>query len=101
MEDAHPSVSDLMDRLAALKPTSITVDAIGPGRMLLAAMQTAGLPARALEKRPRPSLPEVTRAEELSRTLDKMRHEMELKDQELRLLREHQKHLHTLIERLD
>jgi hypothetical protein len=100
-EDTYPSVAEFMERIAALKPASITVDAGGTGRMLIAAMQTRGLPATALEKRPRPVLSEIQRIEELSREVKDLKATAEARDLETRLLREHQRQLRILIDRLE
>jgi hypothetical protein len=101
LEDSAESLSEFIDRLASLKPTGIKVDTGGTGRVLLAALLSRGLPATPLEKRERPSLPEITRAEELSREVTALKATAEARDLETRLLREHQRQLRILIDRLE
>lgn len=101
MAPMAPSVSGLGDALLALKPTSVTVDAAGIGRVVLASLQTRGLPAKALEKQPRPTLSEVSRVTELSREIEDLKRVHELREQELEHLRAYQRDIRVLIERLD
>ena len=100
-EDIQPSVAEFMDRLEQLRPASISVDTGGAGRMLLAALQTRGLPAHALEKRPRPTLPEITHAEALSKQVEELKQKSEKDERELKLLRDYQRDIRVLINRLD
>lgn len=95
------AVATLAALLEQLKPTEISVDASCGGRVVLAALQARGLPAHALEKRPRPTLPEVAQAEAASREAIALKAELEETKRELRHLREYREHIGKLIERLD
>ncbi len=102
-DDPAFSVATASDAVMALKPTSVLVDCGGSGigRVLLASLQAKGLPAKALEKRERPSLLEVSRVTELTRELKDAQHEAELLKLELKMLREYQRDIRVLINRLD
>ena len=100
-EDPAFSVAAVGDALLALQPASVLVDAAGIGRVVLASLQARGLPAKALEKRPRPTLPEIQRCEELSQQITKLKHELELAEKDLHHLRTYQRDIRVLIERLD
>jgi hypothetical protein len=95
------SSEQLGDALVLLAPTRIEVDCGGMGRVLLASLQARGLPAVALEKRPRPVLAEVQRIEELSREVDRLKHEAELRERDLIHLRDYQRDVRILIGRLE
>ncbi len=96
------TVEAIAESMVQLKPTTLTVDLADPlGRVLLASLQARGLPAQALEKRPRPVLAEVQRIEELSRDVERLKREAELHELELRHLREYQQDVRILIQRLD
>jgi len=100
--DDGVTVEQIADAMRALKPATIKVDCSGYGQHVLRDLQQLhGIPATALEKRERPQLLEVQRISELSAELAKQKAEREQQDLELRLLREHQKQLRILIERLD
>ena len=91
-------VAEAMHRLGA---TSIAVDTAGIGRVLLASLQARGLPAVALEKRPRPVLAEVQRIEELSSALSKLQKQFDEQALELKFQREYRRDIQILIGRLD
>lgn len=100
-EEGIPSeqYADAMQRLA---PASIAVDMGGAlGRLVLASLQARGLPATALEKRPRPALPELQRIEELSKAISGLQGDLETARLELRLLREYKHDVQILIARLE
>lgn len=100
-EDGQPieAIAEAMHRLA---PASIAVDLAGPaGRVVLASLQARGLPATALEKRPRPVLAEVQRIEELCREKDALHATVEMQKLEIKLLREYRDDVRILIQRLD
>lgn len=100
-EDGEPieAIAEAMHRLA---PASIQVDLGGSaGRVVLAALQARGIAATALEKRPRPTLPEVQRIEDLSRTLAETQALLADQELELKLLREYRDDVRILIQRLD
>ncbi len=101
MEDGR-TVESIAESMVQLKPTTIAVDMAGPlGRVLLASLQARGLPAVALEKRPRPVLGEVMRIEELSAALNKLQAQHAEQALELKFLREYRSDIRVLIERLD
>lgn len=86
----------------ALKPATVQVDCGGGiGRTLLASLQSRGIPATALEKRPRPTLPEVQRAEEESRKAAALKDELQQCQREKGLLQDHLRDLRILIAKLD
>lgn len=95
------TVEQIAACLLQLKPASIDVDCAGPGRVVLASLQAKGLPAKALEKRPRPTLPDVERAEAESRRAAALKTELEQCEREKKLLEESLRLLRILIERLD
>ena len=100
-EDGEP-IEAIAEAMVRLGPASIAVDLAGSaGRVVLASLQARGLPATALEKRPRPTLPEIQRAEDLSRVVDGLRADLEDRDLELKLLREYRDDVRILIQRLD
>lgn len=100
-DDPAFSVEAVTEALIRLNPATIQVDAAGIGRVVLASLQARGLGAVALEKRPRPVLAEVQRIEELSKEVDRLRHEAELRERDLMHLREYRADIRTLIKRLD
>lgn len=100
-DDPGFSVAAVGDALLALKPTSVLVDTAGIGRVVLASLQARGLPAKALEKRPRPTLPEIQRCEELSAQITRLKHELELAEMDRKHLQAYQRDIRVLIERLD
>lgn len=101
------TVEAYAEAVQMLKPASVQVDCggAGLGRVLLASLQARGIPATALEKRPRPTLPEVLRIEELSQQLSSANRELEERKQsdslELKLLREYKRDVQILIGRLE
>lgn len=95
------TVEAYVEAVRALNPKTVQVDCWGIGRTLLESLQAKGIDAHALEKRPRPALPEVQRAEEESRKAAALKTENEQLQRENRMLNEHLKRLHTLIDRLD
>lgn len=102
LQEDGMTVEDVAEALARLKPATIAVDLAGPvGRTLLASLTSRGLPAAVLEKRPRPTLHEVTRITELSREVEELKRESELQKLDLRRLREYQKDVSILIQRLE
>jgi hypothetical protein len=100
-EDLQPTVAEFVDRLERLQPASITVDSAGVGRVLLAALQTRGLPAHALEKRPRPTLPEIQHAEALSKEVATLKAKLEQQEQEFKQLRDYQRDIRILLNKID
>lgn len=101
VQDMKPSAAEFVDSLERLKPTSVTVDCAGAGRVLLAALQTRGLPAVALEKRERPALLEVQRIAELSTTITDLQTQNAEQRKELQFLRDYQRDIRVLIQRLE
>lgn len=99
-EDPAFSVEAVAADLSRLNPASITVDTAGIGKVVLASLQARGLPAKALEKRPRPVLAEVQRIEEISRERDAMAHKLEVAELENRHLKDYQRDIRKLIARL-
>jgi hypothetical protein len=100
-EDDAFSVEAVAAELHRFAPRTIAVDTAGIGKVVLASLRARGLPATALEKRPRPTLPEVQRVEELSKQVDKLEREAELRERDLTHLREYQRDIRVLISRLD
>lgn len=102
MREDGLTVEQVAEAMAQVKPASISVDMGGPtGRVLLASLQSRGLPATALEKRPRPVLAEVQRIEELSSALAVLQTKYAEQALELKFLREYRQDIRVLIERLD
>ena len=101
VEDGTP-VEAIAEAMVRLGPATILVDLAGPmGRVLLASLQARGLPATALEKRPRPTLPEVQHIEHLSKAAKDMQETIDQQRLELRLLREYKHDVQILIARLE
>lgn len=96
------TVEQIAAQMQTLKPASITVDCAGGlGRVLLASLQAKGLPAKALEKRERPTLPEIQRAEQLSEVALNLRDTIEEQRKEIQHLRDYQRDVRILIARLE
>lgn len=96
------SVEQIAEAMLQLKPASITVDLGAPlGRVLLASLQAKGLPATAFEKRPRPTLPEVAHADQLSQACKELQQVIDDQRKELKHLREYQHDVRVLIQRLE
>src|SRR3990172_118035 len=103
VDDTGLSVASTVDLLKQLKPESVRVDMAGPyGRGLLAALQTAGLPATALEKQGYTvTYPAVQRVKELLVENQDLLKKLEQSERENRELRDHLTDLRTLIRRFE
>ena len=96
------TTEQVAELLRPLKPASISVDCAGGlGKVLLASLQSRGMPATALEKRERPVLAEVQRISDLCRAAEDLKQTIKEQRIELEALREYKRDIRILLSRLE